>query len=271
MERGKVNQPDYTEFLSVEAFKSTGYLIVNKTLIAALGLVPAAIIGNYVDKYFYFKEKNPDNGSWFYLTHDQQTDQLGIGKHTIIKWKQFFIDKGILQSRLRGAPPKEWLKINFTSLTAYIYKYKDCSTTPVLEGLTTPDLGGLITPVSGGIYKDYNYNLSFKETINKERGGDTKLKNVIPPTLEMVQQYCQERNNKVDPETFYDWNTSKGWIIGKQKMKDWQAAIRTWEKRDNFSTNYNSKKKTIQGPGGDKYTLDPDGYYYNKEGRRLID
>jgi hypothetical protein len=240
MERGNATPVDYTEFLSVEAFKSTGYLIVNKTLISALGLIPAVIIGNYVDKYFYFKEKNPDNGSWFYLTHDQQNDQLGIGKHTIIKWKQFFIDKGILQSRLRGAPPKEWLKINFSVLTAYIYKYKDSPTPPVSGGLTPPNMEGLTPPVSGGIYKDYEYNLSFKGDYKEGEGGTPPLpkkeKNIIPPTLEMVQKYCQERRNRVDPETFWNFYESKGWKIGKEKMKNWQSAVITWEKKDNNKT-----------------------------------
>lgn len=54
----------------------------------------------------------------------------------------------------------------------------------------------------------------------------------IPPTLEQVTSYCAQRGNAVDPETFIDFNESKGWMVGKNKMKDWQAAIRTWEKRD---------------------------------------
>ena len=57
-------------------------------------------------------------------------------------------------------------------------------------------------------------------------------KNIIPPTIEMVQEYCQERNNQVDPNTFYDFYETKGWKVGTNKMKDWQACIRTWEKRE---------------------------------------
>lgn len=57
-------------------------------------------------------------------------------------------------------------------------------------------------------------------------------KNVIPPTFEMVLKYCKERDSSVDSKTFIDWNTAKGWKIGKDKMVDWQAAIRTWEQRD---------------------------------------
>ena len=56
-----------------------------------------------------------------------------------------------------------------------------------------------------------------------------------PPTLEDVKAYCLERKNNVDPERFIDYYTSNGWVVGKNKMKDWKAAVRTWEK-NNYSS-----------------------------------
>ena len=53
-----------------------------------------------------------------------------------------------------------------------------------------------------------------------------------PPSLTEVQAYCTERNNKIDAQRFIDFYESKGWLIGKNKMKDWRAAIRNWESRD---------------------------------------
>jgi hypothetical protein len=50
------------------------------------------------------------------------------------------------------------------------------------------------------------------------------------PTLEEVKEYCLERKNNIDPETFINFYESKGWFVGKNKMKDWKACIRTWEK-----------------------------------------
>ena len=55
----------------------------------------------------------------------------------------------------------------------------------------------------------------------------------IPPTLEEVSAYCKERNNNVDAERFIDFYESKGWMIGKSKMKDWKASVRTWERDTN--------------------------------------
>ena len=51
-----------------------------------------------------------------------------------------------------------------------------------------------------------------------------------PPTTEEVREYCRSRNNTIDPEEFVDFYTSKGWLVGKVKMKDWKAAVRTWER-----------------------------------------
>ena len=52
------------------------------------------------------------------------------------------------------------------------------------------------------------------------------------PSLDEIRQYCISRGNKVDAEQFFNFYESKGWIIGKSPMKDWRAAVRTWEKRE---------------------------------------
>jgi len=62
---------------------------------------------------------------------------------------------------------------------------------------------------------------------------DEKSKRFSPPTLEEIKVYCSERNNSIDSEKFRDFYESKNWMIGKNKMKDWKACVRTWEKKDN--------------------------------------
>lgn len=70
-----------------------------------------------------------------------------------------------------------------------------------------------------------------KEKENNIYNGD-KSNRFVPPTLEEVQEYCFERGNNVDAETFVDFYSSKGWMVGKNKMKDWKAAVRTWERKE---------------------------------------
>jgi len=50
-----------------------------------------------------------------------------------------------------------------------------------------------------------------------------------PPSLQEVSDYCNERKNNVNPQKWHDFYLAKGWMVGKNKMKDWKAAVRTWE------------------------------------------
>lgn len=59
-------------------------------------------------------------------------------------------------------------------------------------------------------------------------GGSTSAK-FVPPSVPEVAAYCAERGSSIDPERFVDHYQSKGWMIGKNKMKDWRAALRGWE------------------------------------------
>lgn len=76
------------------------------------------------------------------------------------------------------------------------------------------------------------------ESYTEARGADKPPKHprFIPPTVEEVQKYCQERHSSVDPEQFFDFYTANGWRQGAGKpIKDWKACVRTWERRDKSS------------------------------------
>ena len=81
---------------------------------------------------------------------------------------------------------------------------------------------------------------------------ESKSKRFTPPTLEEVQAYCAERNNNIDPQHFIDYYTSNGWLVGKNKMKDWKAAVRTWE-RNGFSSNKSNNSKPTQAQELDSF------------------
>lgn len=87
---------------------------------------------------------------------------------------------------------------------------------------------------------------------NKREGADkpaplpTKTKRFVKPTLDDVRAYCQERQNNVDPESFIDFYASKGWKVGNQPMKDWKAAVRTWERRDNNRPRYKTRDERLR-------------------------
>jgi len=69
-------------------------------------------------------------------------------------------------------------------------------------------------------------------------------KKFVIPTIKQLEEYCNERKNKVNPEAFIDHYISNGWVVGKNKMKDWKAAVRTWE-RNNFNNVKDTKEEDI--------------------------
>lgn len=64
------------------------------------------------------------------------------------------------------------------------------------------------------------------------KGERPPVKRFIKPTADEVRAYCAERSNRVDAQAFVDFYEAKGWKVGSSPMKDWKAAVRTWEKRD---------------------------------------
>ena len=77
------------------------------------------------------------------------------------------------------------------------------------------------------------------------------------PTRDEVREYCRSRNNGVNADQFVDFYESKGWMIGKNPMKDWKAAVRTWERKD-------GKRQTV--------SVQPmDGKAEMEEMRRFLD
>jgi hypothetical protein len=104
-----------------------------------------------------------------------------------------------------------------------------------------------ITNITDNVYEYVNVNENVNVDVNvdvnekkKEKGGDKSPQRFLPPTLEEVAAYCKERNNNINAQSFIDFYASKGWMVGKNKMKDWKACVRTWEQR----SRENSQPKT---------------------------
>ena len=94
-----------------------------------------------------------------------------------------------------------------------------------------------------------------KDISNEISKKSTRQKKFVPPTVEEVAAYCLERKNKVDAAYFVDHYTSNGWKVGKQNMKDWKAAVRTWEKNG-----YNQPSKKQDAVEPNDYSFDLEEY-----------
>jgi hypothetical protein len=101
---------------------------------------------------------------------------------------------------------------------------------------------------------DGQLSVKCQHRLGKDRLGKVSIddsesqtkKRFVPPTIEEVKAYCIERNNNVDPQRFIDHYTSNGWMVGKNKMKDWKASVRTWERTDQ------ERKPSQQKHGSDR-------------------
>ena len=116
--------------------------------------------------------------------------------------------------------------------------------------MLTVDSNRVISPCNWKKYQsEYSRQLHYRVTgrsdtkvapIERDTERDTERdveKNSIvfkAPTTEEVSLYCKERKNDVDPDRFINHYQAKGWFIGRNKMKDWRAAVRTWEKKESY-------------------------------------
>ena len=101
------------------------------------------------------------------------------------------------------------------------------------------------------------YEMDTPGSIGKDRKGKVNNNRAFSkPTVEEVRAYCEERHNSVDAETFVDFYESKGWLVGKNKMKDWKAAVRTWEKSRKESNVKAENNKKIHNYSEREYDFD---------------
>ena len=115
---------------------------------------------------------------------------------------------------------------------------------PLLDAAARKSKGGKTTSraeedndkITGRVDEESDNNIKNKKKNNIKVKNNMLDNNArtrfTPPTLDEVSAYCQERGNSVDAERFVSFYESNGWKVGKNPMKDWRAAVRTWE-RDN--------------------------------------
>lgn len=184
-----------------------------------------------------------------------------IKKKSIV-WIPLWVDKWLFGStRLELLPDERATFIDLLCLGAKDEGYiRANETTPYLPnqiaGFLNIDLELLNRTIKkcidagkiideNGIYKIANwekYKLTSRQyknddDIEKEKTEQIEKNKFKKPTIQDIEAYCKERNNGIDAVQFYNFYESKGWMIGKNKMKDWKAAVRTWERMSNKDKN----------------------------------
>lgn len=222
------------------------YIVIQGWMINQLKLK-----GNELMVYALIYGFSQEQDNWFTGSLGYLANWCQTSKQTIITVLKSLMAKGLINKR-----SLEKNKVIFNEYKTIIANQVIANPVPIStqSNNLTPcqnSLGGYSNNLMGGsqnslrgVVKKFdpiilnnnlvdNLEYNIKE-INKEKtSAVTKFQ---PPTLEEVQTYCQQRQNNINPEQFLNFYTAKGWMMGKNKMKDWQAAIRTWEQHNNHAT-----------------------------------
>jgi len=184
---------------------STAFLVVNKELARNIGLKETVLLADLISKEEYFIEKGMSDG-WFFNTEANIQKDTTLTPYQQRKALKTLKKYEIIETKRKGVPAKQYFKINEEQVVQFIN----------------------------------NKSLTNLTSINKNKEIKLNNKYFKKPSINDVELYCIERNNKIDAISFVNFYESKGWMVGKNKMKDWRAAVRTWEMRENR----NNYKKT---------------------------
>lgn len=191
---GKVNDENYINIM--------GWM-VNKLHLKGNELLIYAIIYGFSQA-----EQQTFSGSLQYLADWTNSTRQGVMKNL-----KSLLDKGLIE--------KKDININGVKFCEY------CTTE--LLGVYNKVYRGVQQSLTGGVQQSLHNNINIDNT-NNNINNNISGKRFKPPTVDEVKAYCIERQNNVDAGRFIDYYTANGWKVGKNTMKDWKAAVRTWER-----------------------------------------
>lgn len=230
--------------------KRENYITVQGWMVKDLGLK-----GNGLLVYALIYGFTQEESQWFEGSLRYISEWINATKRTTLNTLQDLVEQGLLKKQDYYKNDVKYAKYRAVS------PVDDESFSTVVKKLhgggekTSP---GVVKSFHGGgektspnnIDDNANYNLS-----NNDREG-TKRKRFTPPTFEEVEKYCLERKNSINPAKFMSYYESNGWRVGgKSPMRDWKAAVRSWELREDDYKPKNGKPDTSED-----WSDDLDGY-----------
>lgn len=162
---------------------------------------------------------------WFQRTNVSLYAMMGMSEKGLIEARKELKELGIIDyipSRKKGQVTK--YSVLHCKIYGSKYSLNDSENDSLSDSQNAVETTGETTDIK---------RLKTKtKTKTDKKTTDVVQKKFVPPTVEAVRGYCLERNNGIDPQRFVDFYSAKGWMLGKNKMKDWRACVRTWERRE---------------------------------------
>ena len=149
---------------------------------------------------------------------------LGCSKNTTLATLKSLVEKGLIRRFEREINNVKFVDYQCNDLTGVVQNLNRGSAE------SEPGVVQKLNPIYiRDIYKDTD--ISNNPPISPQGGKRERAKPFTPPDIDEVRAYCKDRANSIDPDEWYDFYASKGWMVGRNKMVDWKAAVRTWENK----------------------------------------
>ena len=187
-----------------QLLSSSAFFVLNKQLAKQIGLKPSILLADLISKEEYFIANGMTDG-WFFNTESNIQDDTTLTPFQQRNSLKVLKEKGLIETQRRGIPAKQYFKINEQQVINFLNNLSEIKLT----------------------------------TINNNKEIKIKNKYFKKPSVSEIEFYSKQKEYKIDAEAFYDFYESKNWMVGKNKMKDWKAAVRTWQRRET------SKPKTM--------------------------
>ncbi len=201
-----------------------------------------------------------DSFTEFWMSNKTIGEFLGVSKDRAKQIVGKMKDDGIINvETTRDTETKQIIKRTITVSNDFKRKMFEASLKKVADdypsGVENSPRGGVENSPRGGVENYPESNKSFYNKSSLDNKGDNppalpqvhkKSKRFVKPTVDEVRAYCEERQNGIDPEYFVDYYEARGWIASKTPMKDWKAAVRTWERRDNNRPRYKTRDERLR-------------------------
>jgi hypothetical protein len=187
-----------------QLLSSSAFIVLNKDLAKRVGLKEAVLLADLISKEEYFIANGMTDG-WFFNTEANIEKDTTLTPYQQRRCLITLKKEQLIEVKRKGIPAKQFFKINEEQVIKFLN----------------------------------NLSLTNLTSINKNKEIKIKNKYFKKPMIHQIEFYCKERKNNIDAKAFFDFYESKGWVVGKAKMKDWKAAVRTWEGRKQ------NKRKTM--------------------------
>ena len=230
-----VVQNNEFQFKLSTALKSLGRCITYyPSLAAAVGLKESIILCQLL----YWTPKVSGEG-WIYKTAEELSEETGLSYREQLRIRKNLVKQQLIEERHDRVEHRIYFRVCIEALDKIGVHMTNGQLPPdhLTKGKVAPSQSdtGTVTNLPCHSHKVTVDNKEHRLHIDDTKITHLSTRHFVPPTIEEVIAYCKERGSDVDPQRWHAYYTSNGWKVGRNRMVDWKAAVRTWEKNGGYS------------------------------------